>query len=172
MLFLPCALPCLALNEAPAPKLNQVVDDYFITPPPPKNRGLSVFNGQVLLNGKPYRGVGVNYVAAFSNVNNITEDSSAGETFRNLAEQNIPFVRSPVMGWGPDAFKLYLSDKAEYFRRMDKVVASAEKYHIGIICSLFWSGVYTGAPSQLSVGPMPAMTHGRRATHLMNSPAL
>ncbi len=134
------SLTGFTFDEMPAPKRNPAVDDYFLTPPPPDKRGLSGFNGQLLLNGKPYRGVGVNYVAAFSNINNNPEDTATGETFRILAEQNIPFVRSPIMGWGTDAFKLYLDDKAEYFRRMDKVVALAEKYHIGIICSFFWSG--------------------------------
>ena len=42
-------------------------------------------------------------------------------------------------GFWPADQKLYLTDKAEYFRRLDQVVHAAEEAHIGLIPSLFWN---------------------------------
>ncbi len=171
LLFLSYAVFGFALVDVTTPKRNQPVDNYFTAPPPPDKRGLSCLNGQLFLNGKPYRGVGANYVAAFSNVNNNPDDTTTEEAFRILAEQNIPFVRSPVIGWGPDAPKLYLSDKEEYFRRMDKVVALAEKYHVGIICSLFWSGwlpALTGETNLDAWVDPKSKTHQMMATYVQD----
>jgi len=65
--------------------------------------------------------------------------------FVYLREHNIPFVRINGSGaYYPQDWKLYLSNKKEYFRRLDEVIYSAEKNHIKIVFTFFWR--YTTIP--------------------------
>ncbi|MCE5268073.1 MAG: hypothetical protein LLG00_09330 [Planctomycetaceae bacterium] len=102
--------------------------------------GLHQQDGRLLLHGKPFRGIGVNFVDAFMRPLADPDDPSTEEAFRILAEHRIPFLRTVASGWGGAGMKLYQSDRVEYFRRMDKTVGLAEKYRVGLICSLFWPG--------------------------------
>lgn len=103
--------------------------------------GLAVAaDGGLLLEGKPWRGVGVNFYDAFARLlepeGGSMADIEAG--FKTLHEAGIPFVRFSACGYWPIHWRLYQTDKDEYFRRLGAVVKAAEKYNIGLIPSLFW----------------------------------
>jgi hypothetical protein len=104
-----------------------------------------VEEGAVLKDGNPLRAIGVNYFDAFIRTLHDPENRSYRKGFRTLADYGIPFVRFAA-GYWPVDWGLYQEDKAEYFRRMDTVVATAEEYGIGLVPSLFW---YPAAISDL-----------------------
>jgi len=101
--------------------------------------GLSVrADGALIRAGKPYRGIGVNYFDAFSRTLKDPNDTSYDRGFRALAKRGIPFARFMCCGFWPAENRLYLNRREAYFRRLDRVVASAEFHGIGLIPSLFW----------------------------------
>ncbi len=101
--------------------------------------GLSSSNGVLVLNGKPYRGMGVNYFSLFSRTLNNHSDRSYEKGLRELSEAGIPFVRFMACGFWPSEWDLYLTNRPGYFARLDEVVRCAETNHIGLIPSLFWN---------------------------------
>lgn len=103
-----------------------------------KQLGLQVSNGVLTRDGKPFRGIGVNYFDCFYRTLKDSRDTSYDAGFRVLAEHRIPFVRFMACGYWPKDNELYLKDKDAYFRLMDGVVRSAEKHGIGLIPSFFW----------------------------------
>lgn len=98
-------------------------------------------NGGLLLNEKPYQGMGINYFNAFYRTlkDPSKSDTSYIEGFRNLKRYHIPFVRFMACGFWPNDWKLYFTNKDEYFVRFDLLVRSAEHIGIGLIPSLFWN---------------------------------
>jgi hypothetical protein len=94
--------------------------------------------GRLLKDGKPFRAIGVNYFSCFYRTLLDGADSSYEQGFETLAREGIPFVRFAATGFWPKDMALYRTDREEYFRRFDAVVASAEKQGIGLIPSLFW----------------------------------
>lgn len=104
------------------------------TPP-----GLYVTNGVLMRAGKPYRGVGVNYFDCFARTLKDPANRSFDAGFADLARLGIPFARFMCGGFWPVDMELYRTDRADYFRRLDRVVRSAEKRGIGLIPSLFWN---------------------------------
>ena len=105
----------------------------------PKSVGLTNGpNATVLKDGKPYRGVGINYFDCFLCTIQKGDDTSYDVGFATLAAKGIPFARFCATGFWPRDMKLYQTDRAEYFRRLDGVVHSAEKHGIGLVPSLFW----------------------------------
>ena len=103
------------------------------------NLGLSVSpHGALLLNGKGFRGIGVNYYDAFVRLlgEGKIQDVEAG--FRVLTSNQIPFVRFSADGYWPTDWQLYQTNRQEYFTRLDAVVKLAERHGIGLIPSLFW----------------------------------
>ena len=103
------------------------------------SRGLSAGpNGALLLNGKAFRGIGVNYYDAFVRLLGDGKIQDVGAGFRVLASNQIPFVRFAADGYWPVDWGLYQTNRQEYFARMDKVVKLAESQGIGLIPSLFW----------------------------------
>ena len=106
---------------------------------PPRAHGLSIApDGTLALNGKPYRGIGVNYFSCFLRTLASGDDTSYDAGFAVLAAKGIPFARFCATGFWPRDMKLYRDDRAEYFRRLDGVVHSAQKHGLGLIPSLFW----------------------------------
>ena len=95
-------------------------------------------HGTVLKEGKPFRGVGVNYFDCFLRTLVDGNDTSYDAGFATLAEQGIPFARFCATGFWPREMQLYLTNRAEYFRRLDGVVQSAQKHGVGLVPSLFW----------------------------------
>jgi hypothetical protein len=103
------------------------------------NRGLSVGpHGELFLNSKMFRGIGVNYYDAFVRLlgDGKIRDVEAG--FRVLASNQIPFIRFSACGYWPVEWRLYQTNRQAYFSRMDAVVKLAERHGIGLIPSLFW----------------------------------
>lgn len=103
------------------------------------NCGLSAGpHGELLLNGKAFRGIGVNYYDAFVRLlgDGKVRDVEAG--FRVLASNQIPFIRFSAGGYWPVNWRLYQTNRQEYFTRLDAVVKLAERQGIGLIPSLFW----------------------------------
>lgn len=95
-------------------------------------------DGQVLLDDKPFRGVGVNYFDCFLRTLRDGGDTSYEAGFALLAQKRVPFVRFCATGFWPVEMRLYQTDRAEYFRRLDGLIRTAEKQGIGVIPSLFW----------------------------------
>lgn len=105
-----------------------------------KSPGLTIGAGNVLLHeGRPFRGIGVNYFDALQRRLLDPQDTSAEKGFKALAEAKIPFVRMMGCGFWPVEQKLYRENTGEFFRRFDAVVAAAERHGVGIIPSLFWT---------------------------------
>ena len=92
----------------------------------------------VLKDGQPFRGIGVNYMDCFLRTLKKGDDTSYDAGFAVLKEKGIPFARFCATGFWPKDMELYRTDRAEYFRRLDGVVQSAEKHGVGLVPSLFW----------------------------------
>lgn len=111
------------------------------TPKPSEPASIGLTNGPgstVLNNGESYQGIGVNYFDCFLRTLNDGDDTSYDAGFAMLAAKGIPFARFCATGFWPRDMKLYQTDRAEYLRRLDGVVKSAEKHGIGLVPSLFW----------------------------------
>jgi hypothetical protein len=101
--------------------------------------GLTVGSDGVLCkDGKPFRGIGVNYFNAFLRHLADPQDTSYRQGFEALAKEKIPFVRMAGCGFWPVEQRLHRDNPDEFFRRFDDVVKAAEECGIGIIPSLFW----------------------------------
>ena len=99
--------------------------------------GLTILDGTLYKAGVPYKGIGVNYCDAFQRMV-VDSDFSTLDGIEVLGEQGIPFARFWACGFWPSDWDLYFSDKAEWFSRMDLLVATAEAANVGLIPSLFW----------------------------------
>jgi hypothetical protein len=110
-------------------------------------------DGIVLKNGIPFRGIGVNYVNGF--MANLANPSSTDVdlAFQTMKNHSVPFTRIVGSGWGASGMALYFSNKTEYFRRMDLTIATAEKYEIGLVFSLFWPGWVQGQNGERGFDP-------------------
>ena len=94
--------------------------------------------GTLRKEGKPYRGVGVNYFDAFARTLADPRDTSFEQGFKTLEDFGIPFCRIMAGGYWPKEQQLYSDDPREFFRRLDGVVNSARRHHLGLISSCFW----------------------------------
>ena len=95
-------------------------------------------NATVLKDGRTYRGLGVNYFDCFLRTLQKGDDTSYDAGFATLAQKDIPFARFCATGFWPKDLRLYQTNRAEYFRRLDGVVNSAQKHGVGLVPSLFW----------------------------------
>ena len=91
-----------------------------------------------MLNGAPFRGVGVNYYDAFTRTLGQTARTNHEAGFRELAARKIPFARFSAGGFWPQDWGLYQTNRSEHFARLDGVVQSAERRGLGFIPSLFF----------------------------------
>jgi hypothetical protein len=125
--------------------------------------GLSVGSeGQLLLEGRRYRGVGVNYYDVFVRQIPDPTDRTAQLGMEQLAGFKIPFVRFSAGGYWPHDWRLYQTNRAEYFARLDSVVRTAERLGIGLIPSLFWH--YSTVPDLVGE-PVSAWGRTNSLTH-------
>ncbi|MBL9166556.1 MAG: cellulase family glycosylhydrolase [Verrucomicrobiales bacterium] len=125
--------------------------------------GLSVGSeGQLLLEGRRYRGVGVNYYDLFVRQIPDPTDRTAQLGMEQLASFKIPFVRFSAGGYWPHDWRLYQTNRAEYFARLDSVVRTAERLGIGLIPSLFWH--YSTVPDLVGE-PVSAWGRTNSQTH-------
>ncbi len=116
----------------------------------------------VLKEGGLYQGIGVNYFDCFLRTLNDGNDTSYDAGFAILAAKGIPFARFCATGFWPRDMKLYQTDRAEYFRRLDGVVKSAENHGIGLVPSLFW---YFACVPDLVGEPMDQWGNPQSKTH-------
>lgn len=122
-----CALSLLPLTAVPSVR-------------PTSDLGLSVSTtGTLLRNGAPYRAIGVNYYDAFLRTLRDPNDDTYKQGFAQLNAHGIPFARFSAGAFRAADLQLYQIDKEAYFHRLDAVVQAAEKSHVGLIASLFWS---------------------------------
>jgi len=91
------------------------------------------------LNNRPFTGIGVNYYSAFERVLDNPADTSYEAGFATLGRWGVPFARLDFSGYWPSKTALFFTNRAEYFRRLDGVVASAESHGVGLVPSLFWT---------------------------------
>lgn len=94
--------------------------------------------GTILKDGKPFRGIGINYFSVFSRTLDNADDTSYLKGLDELAKRGIPFIRFMGGGFWPNDWALYRDNPTRYFELMDAVVKAAEERHIGLIPSLFW----------------------------------
>jgi hypothetical protein len=118
--------------------------------------------GGLRKDGKPFRAIGINYFSCFYRTLLDGDDTSYEQGFEALAREGIPFVRFAATGFWPKDMALYRSDREEYFRRLDAVVASAEKHGIGLIPSLFW---YYACVPDLVGEPLDQWGHPESKVH-------
>ena len=104
-----------------------------------KPLGLCVKDGVLMKDGKPWRGIGLNYFDSFLRTIQNPENKSWRDGFRVLREKyDIPFIRFAACGFWPVEWKLYRTDPDRYFALMDEFVREAEQRKLGLIPSLFW----------------------------------
>lgn len=92
----------------------------------------------LLLKGRHWRGIGVNYFDAFGRTLYNSKNTTYRDGFRVLDSLKIPFVRLAFCGISLKEMNYYNTDKELYFRLMDSVVATARRYNIGLIPTLIW----------------------------------
>ena len=115
-----------------------VTGSCLVLPARAASPGLSVQNGALVKDGQPYRGIGANYFSLFQRLLKNPDDASGFSNLTALAQAHVPFVRFMCTGFWPVDQQLYLTNRAAYFARLDRVVRSAETNGIGLIPSLFW----------------------------------
>lgn len=103
----------------------------------PTPLGLSQKEGVLFLNGQPYRGVGANYFDLFLRTLHDPNNATSLTGLEKLAKAGIPFVRF-ALNYSENDWAVYFKNPQEYFRRLDRVVQTAEKAKIGLIPSFFW----------------------------------
>ena len=121
-------------------------------------------DGLFFKDGKPFRGIGMNYFSIFSRLL-ASEFNEPEDGFVVLAQYKIPFVRFMACGFWPTDYNLYMKDaagKAEYFRRLDGIVKAAEDNGVGLIPSLFWA--YFAVPDLMGE-PMDQWANPQSKTH-------
>ena len=106
------------------------------------SQGLKSEGGRFFLDGKPYRGVGINYYDLFTRISAKPSDESTLEGLRKLAEAGIPFVRFNAGGFTERDWQRYLDDPKGFLEPFDRVVRTAEEAGIGLIPSLFWNPIH------------------------------
>jgi hypothetical protein len=95
-------------------------------------------DGVLLKDGKPYRAIGANLHDAFLRHWEHPGDLTYDRDFATLEAEGIPFARVFATYFEPDAMMEYVNHREDYLAKLDGVVASAEKHHVGLILSLFW----------------------------------
>ena len=126
---------CTANADAARPVLFQVWHGLTVAP-----------GGTLEKDGRRYRGIGVNFVGALRRLLINPDDPSVPRNFKELQAYHIPFVRFPALAaWGTPARcraylkQVYQSHPRRYFQAMDALCAIANKCHVGLIPSLFFT---------------------------------
>ena len=96
-------------------------------------------NCTLLRDGRPYRGIGVNYFDGFLRFLVNPEDASYRLQFARLQTAGIPFVRFALMPYWPNEARPFVQYPDRLFAAFDRFVADAEAHHIGLIPSVFFN---------------------------------
>ena len=99
--------------------------------------------GNFMMNGKPFCAYGVNSYTMIYNRQLDPTDESYKDAFRTLKKYNIPIIRTPVTYEPMSYYELYLKDPDAFFEGAVRIIAEAEKSHIGMIVILVNSARYT-----------------------------
>lgn len=94
--------------------------------------------GALTNDGKPYRGIGVNFFSAFHRTLSTPNNTTYREGFKTLSELGIPFARICGGGYWAVDFKIFSEEREKYLERLDGVVKAAEEYNVGLIPSFAW----------------------------------
>jgi len=100
--------------------------------------GLWQTNGVVFKAGQRYRGVGANYFDVFLRTLHEPTNTTSIDGLEKLGQAGIPFARFAV-AYDEADWRIFLDHREEFFRRLDAVVAAAERAKVGLIPSFFWS---------------------------------
>lgn len=95
-------------------------------------------DGVLLKDGAPYRAIGANLSDPFLRLWEHPGDVTYDRDFATLEAEGIPFARIFATYFEPDAMMEYVNHREDYLAKLDGVVASAEKHHVGLIMDLFW----------------------------------
>ncbi len=155
--------------------------DATSSPSPSPTLGLSVQDGKFFLQGRPYRGVGVNYYDLFTRLSAKPGDLTTLENLATIARAGVPFARFNAAGFTTRDWENYLADPNAHFATMDRVVRAAEQAGIGLIPSLFWTSNLCkavgerkeawGDPKSRTFAAMQAYTKAMVARYI-DSPAI
>src|SRR6266404_2084455 len=83
-----------------------------------KSLGLSFRDKALMLEGKPYSGIGVNYFSLASRLLADPSNTSSLANLAALAKAKIPFVRFMCGGFWPSEQRLYLTNREAFFERL------------------------------------------------------
>lgn len=101
-------------------------------------RGFTVAaDGSVLLEGKPFRGIGANYVCGLL-FNGGESVPNPEVVFPQLAARGIPFVRMMFVGYHPNDLPKTPAQREARYQIMDRIVNAAEANGIGLVVSFFF----------------------------------
>ena len=100
--------------------------------------GLTVRDGVLLKDGKPYRAMGINAVGLADEI--LAKGKGALRSFQAieyLGRRHVPFIRF----WASyfDNWKPYREDPQRYWQNMDLLVEACEKAGVGLAPTLFWN---------------------------------
>jgi hypothetical protein len=123
----------------------------FALPAPSSIAGKLRRNGsQLLLNGNPFSGIGLNVVDAMWN-NNL-------QGIEDAAKRGFPFVRFAAMPYFVDDLRAWQRDSESWWATgMDRVVAAAHRFGIRLVPDLLWNPF---AIADLCNEPLSALFNG------------
>jgi Cellulase (glycosyl hydrolase family 5) len=100
--------------------------------------GLTVRDGVLLKDGKPYRAMGINAVGLADEILAKGKDATRSfQAIEYLGRRHVPFIRF----WASyfDNWKPYREDPQKYWRNMDLLVEACEKAGVSLAPTLFWN---------------------------------
>lgn len=98
--------------------------------------GLYVEDGQLMLGGKEFTGIGASYFdAAFRYFSDPLSDD-IDEGLRLLKEYGVTCIRVRFSPWQTEGMDLFKDDREKFYSILDRCVAACEKYELGIMCML------------------------------------
>lgn len=101
-------------------------------------------NGRILLGGKEFYAMGVNFHGAFCYTELPVAFGHKGfytldDTLKPIADAGIPFMRSMVGEFYANGVDRYLKTPEKYFEAMDRFFEKCTQYRIGVVASLMWN---------------------------------
>src|ERR1043166_2006068 len=92
----------------------------------------------IVSGGVPHRAVGVNYFDAFTRTLSDPRRTNYDAGFAELGRRGVPFVRFCGGGFWPADWRLYQTNRIEYFRGLGAFVRAGGSQGIGLTPSFFW----------------------------------